>query len=387
MDIKTFLTYNLAPIAGLVFQLMILLLGKNFNKKEKIVFYVVLILEIAEIVCYDIELYYQKLTYPTIERTILSIAGYILRPMLIYPIVLLLKQDTKLKDSKLAYLDLIPLAIVIIVQQFVFFTDWVFYIDANGRWSGGTLHLNLVSPIVCYLYMAEIFVLIAMAKANDRKIGISLVIVLVIYSALSIAFESEFNIAGLGITGGVFSIVFLMFAIQMNRLNAMKDQLKVLSEIDGLSQINNRYYGEKLIDEAISNKKAGFFALVDLDDFKKINDTYGHMAGDEAIKKSAHAMKSFAQEGDVVMRLGGDEFAIYTSRIKTIEEFAKKADELFSQVKDIHIDASGGKVTIEASVGVAYYDGVSETTFDSLYHEADKKLYEAKTQKGNSIRY
>ena len=387
MDLKAFITYNLAPIAGIIFQLMILLLGKNFTKKEKIVFFVTVALEIAELVCYNIEFTLQSLDHRTTARVVFSAAGYIIRPALIYPFIYLLREDTKFKDNKLVYLDLIPLALVIFVQQLAFGTDWVFYFDANNNWHGGTMSLNWVSPIVCYLYMAETILYIILTKAYNRKISVSLVAVLLVYAASGIIFESEFDIHGLGITAAVFSIVFFMFSIQMNHLNAAKDDLKTLSETDSLSQLSNRYYGEKLIDEMLAKKQAGTFAIIDLDDFKHINDTYGHMAGDEAIVKFAKTLKDNLREDDIVMRLGGDEFAVYSTHSQNKEDGEKAVKNLFARVNSIRLDAAGDNFVIRASVGVAHYDGVSDATFDSLYHLADQKLYEAKAKDGNTICY
>ncbi len=387
MDFKTFITYNLAPIAGVVFQMMILLIGKNFTKKERIVFFATVGLEIAELVCYNIEFALQSLDHYTVWRVVMSAAGYIIRPALIYPFVYLLREDTMLKGNKLAFLDLFPLVVVVLVQQLAFGTDWVFYFDAQNNWHGGSLNLNWVSPIVCYFYMIETIVFIILTKTYNRKISVSLVAVLLVYAATAIIFESEYDIHGLGITAAVFSIVFFMFSIQANHLNAAKDDLKILSETDSLSQLSNRYYGEKLIDEKLAKKEAGTFAIIDLDDFKHINDTYGHMAGDEAIAKFAKTLKGNLKEDDIVMRLGGDEFAVYSTHSQSKEDGEVAVKNLFAQVNSIRLDAAGDNFVIRASVGVAHYDGIAEATFDSLYHLADRKLYEAKGKNGNTICY
>ena len=158
--------------------------------------------------------------------------------------------------------------------------------------------------------------------------------------------------------------------------------MKITSEVDALSQISNRYSGEKQIDSLVSKRTSGVFIVLDIDKFKYINDTYGHAIGDEAIIKVAAALrKSFGDE-DVVMRLGGDEFAIYSTR--TVDEIKEKEiiSNLFKQIDDIRLSCDND-FRIHISAGVVQYDGEEETSFDTLYRLADVKLYKAKKIEGN----
>jgi diguanylate cyclase (GGDEF)-like protein len=382
MTIEEFLTYNLAPIAGMVFQFIILLLGKSFTKLEKRVFILTLCLETVEIVSYNIEFALQSLDHPTTWRILFSMIGYMCRPALIYPFIYLLRRDTRFKDCPYFYLDLIPLALVVISQQFAFFTDWVFWFDEFNHWHSGTLRLNWLSYIACYLYLAETVFFIFATKMHNRKVSVALIVVLVAYAASAMAFETEFDIKSLGLTAAVFSIVFFIFSIQANHLNSATIELKRLSEVDSLSQLSNRYYGEKEIDRLVEQKKPGIFAIIDLDNFKHINDTYGHMTGDEAIVKVSQALKDGLAKDDVVMRLGGDEFAVYSLHALNAEEAKASINLLLDSLSSIKL-SSDPNYKVEASVGIASYDGLTPSSFDELYKIADANLYEAKKHSGN----
>lgn len=384
MTIDLFFEYNFSPIVGLIFQMVILLLGKNFTKKERAIFGLTLILEIFELLSYNFEFVFANMDTPTLWRTFFSICGYIARPALVYPFIILLKPKKNSFLDKLTYWDLIPLAVVVIIQQFAYGTQWVFYFTADNHFCRGPL--GYISQIVTIMYLVEASVEIITTKVLDKKISVGMVVVILAYIILAIIFESLFDIHSLGISSGVFSIVFFMFALQANHLTEARDKLKTLSEVDSLSKLSNRYFGEQQIDQAIANKTAGFFALLDIDNFKTINDTYGHDIGDEAIKKVAQALKNTVADNDILMRLGGDEFAIYSINVKTYEEAEKGVLKIFDAIHEIRLSADKD-YRINISIGLTQYDGDTESTFDKLYKLADNKLYEAKNFKGSHVCY
>ena len=376
MDIQEFVEYNFAPIIGLLFQFVILMYGKTFNKREKAVFFVSLGLQILEITSYNIEFYYSSLSYWNVQRIIFSIIGYIVRPALLYPFVYLLRKESGKKWPKWVYIDLIPLILVAVIQQFAYFTDWVFYFSEDNIFHRGPL--GFVSMYVTIFYMLEVATQIVLTKVINKKFNAGLIIVILMYVVLAMVFESILNIRSLGINAGVFSIVFFMFSLQTNNLNETSLKLKTLSEIDSLSQISNRYSGERRIDELVKEKVAGCFAVLDIDNFKSINDTYGHAVGDEAIIKFATLLKETFGDDNVIMRLGGDEFAIYMPKCSNNDELIST---FLKKLRDVRL-SSDSSFRITTSYGTAVYDGEKETTFDELYKIADVKLYEAKKAKG-----
>lgn len=377
MTIDLFVEYNFAPIIGLIFQLIFLLYGKTFNKREKIVFFVSLALQSIEIISYNLELYCALLDHWNIWRVIFSIVGYIIRPALIYPFIYLLRKESKTKWPKLVYLDLIPLAACIIVQQLAYFTKLVFYFSEDNIFHRGPL--GYFSMAVTIFYLIEAGTQIVLTKVLNKKFNVGLIIVILSYVVLAMLFESIFDIKSLGINAGIFSIVFFMFSLQTNNLNEATEKMKVLSEVDSLSQLSNRYSGEKQIDNLVAKRIAGSFMVLDIDNFKSINDTYGHAIGDEAIVKLAETLKNTFDKKDVIMRLGGDEFAIFSEKDLDKEGLLK---QLFDHIDEIRLSCDQD-FRMSASVGIANFNGEEETSFDKLYREADIKLYEAKKNKGN----
>jgi len=155
------------------------------------------------------------------------------------------------------------------------------------------------------------------------------------------------------------------------------EDLRRRSEFDLLTDINNRFSFEKHLDAQIAaaRQRAGIFALVyiDLDDFKLVNDQYGHRVGDLYLQAVAERMKRQLRSGDMLARLGGDEFAALLPMIHNRGE----ADEIRLRLErsfDDPITIEGSQLCGSASVGIALYpeDG---TTPDSLLSSADAAMY------------
>jgi diguanylate cyclase (GGDEF)-like protein len=155
------------------------------------------------------------------------------------------------------------------------------------------------------------------------------------------------------------------------------------SEFDLLTNTHNRASLDKQMDARIENARqsAGIFGLIyiDLDDFKQINDVFGHQAGDLFLKEVARRMRQQLRPGDVLARLGGDEFAALVPVAHAradVEEIALRLERSF----DNPFDAGGCVLRGAASVGLALYpeDG---STKDSLLSAADAAMYVAKKTK------
>jgi diguanylate cyclase (GGDEF)-like protein len=155
------------------------------------------------------------------------------------------------------------------------------------------------------------------------------------------------------------------------------------SEFDLLTDIHNRFSLEKhlyaLIEEA--RQKAGIFGLIyiDLDEFKQVNDLYGHQVGDLYLQEAATRMKRQLRSRDLLARLGGDEFAILVPMVHNrtdVEEIAGRVERCF----DVPFTLEGLVLGGSASVGLALYpqDGATK---DSLLSAADAAMYAAKHSK------
>ena len=160
---------------------------------------------------------------------------------------------------------------------------------------------------------------------------------------------------------------------------------------DALTGIYNRRGGEHLISNYVANGVTGAFMLVDIDNFKHINDQYGHAAGDETLKAIAKALQENFRETDVVMRMGGDEFIVYAVGMADINHVMERLERTKASLHMIHPDMSGGGEYVTASIGCVINLG-SYPDYDSLSATADKLLYLVKEEgkdnyKCSSIEY
>ena len=160
--------------------------------------------------------------------------------------------------------------------------------------------------------------------------------------------------------------------------------LKDLASRDPLTGLLNRRSGEHLLkqydDEKRQSKKLLCLIMIDVDNFKKINDTFGHAIGDHILKSSSQLLKNKARNTDSVIRWGGEEFLIIVpdSGLKDALEFAERIRISIEQ----HTDSEVGRIT--ASFGVAELR-LDESTA-SLLHRADKALYKAKLDGKNCVK-
>lgn len=154
---------------------------------------------------------------------------------------------------------------------------------------------------------------------------------------------------------------------------------------DYLTKLYNRRYfyqqGESLYKSLKSKKESAFMAMLDIDHFKSINDTYGHDIGDEALKAIAGLLKK-ASKHQLVARLGGEEFAIFITGIS--EQQTIKLLEVFSKVlsKTPVALEDGGSFNMTVSIGLT---NQFSSSFDDMLRQSDELLYQAKQNGRNQI--
>jgi diguanylate cyclase (GGDEF)-like protein len=163
-------------------------------------------------------------------------------------------------------------------------------------------------------------------------------------------------------------------------------ELEKLTYIDPLTGAFNRRYFEKILEEKIREAKEGqgSFALsiFDLDNFKKINDRYGHDMGDEILKKLAHLVREQLRKEDLFFRIGGEEFALLLSPAIRMDEIRSTAEGLRQSVEN-ELPEEGMPVTI--SMGVALYHEGDDVT--SLFRRADHAMYHSKERGKNRVTF
>ncbi len=197
-----------------------------------------------------------------------------------------------------------------------------------------------------------------------------------------------------------FASILLTFIMYMNEfalesayeklLDTRKREEKYIKELhelsitDPLTQLYNRRYFTEMVPKLLSfakRKKLSLtFFILDIDDFKLYNDSYGHVKGDEALQKISKLLKNHIQRGDdFVFRLGGEEFGgIILS--ENINETQKWINSICTLIKDLQIehDLSTTSKYMTVSIGISNTCKSKDINVDKLYALADKALYSAK---------
>ena len=169
--------------------------------------------------------------------------------------------------------------------------------------------------------------------------------------------------------------------------NSYHEEIYRLTTVDGLTQVYNKRYFLETLDREISRAQRYHrplaLALFDIDFFKKINDTYGHLAGDAVLKQMATLIKARTRRDDIFARYGGEEFAIVLPELD-LEHAMAMGEKLRRLIERADFTFEEHDIAVTISVGVAiYHEGDDPAT---LVKRADTQLYEAKGSGRNCVR-
>jgi diguanylate cyclase (GGDEF)-like protein/PAS domain S-box-containing protein len=166
----------------------------------------------------------------------------------------------------------------------------------------------------------------------------------------------------------------------------MEEDLRALSLTDELTGLYNRRGFFTLTDQLLKlarrQKKGIFMLYADIDNLKKINDTFGHKEGDMALIETADILKKNYRESDIIARIGGDEFVIIP--IGTTGDNIDIITSRFEKSIEIYNSKSKREYNLSLSYGLTYYDPENPCSIDELLTQADKIMYEHKRHKKNS---
>jgi two-component system, cell cycle response regulator len=169
--------------------------------------------------------------------------------------------------------------------------------------------------------------------------------------------------------------------------NAYHEEIYRLTTVDGLTQISNkRFFMESLereIARAHRYQRAMSLAMFDIDHFKRINDTYGHLAGDYVLKQLASAVKQKIRREDLFARYGGEEFAIILPEI-TLAAALTFSEKVRQVVEEHEFRFENTSIDVTISMGVADADA-DVRDVDELIKRADERLYAAKAAGRNRV--
>lgn len=171
---------------------------------------------------------------------------------------------------------------------------------------------------------------------------------------------------------------------QLMKRTQQMEMATLKSLTDALTGLHNRDYLEKKLQELLDEGHAGALFMIDLDNFKEINDTYGHIVGDKTLQLFAEVLKNYSREDDIICRLAGDEFVTFYPELTEREIAAKKAGDIIHTFSE-KMGALGYPGVVSVSIGIMLAKGGEE--FTNLYNMADKSLYYVKNNGKNAYHF
>ncbi|MFW6678741.1 GGDEF domain-containing protein [Lacrimispora sp. AGF001] len=159
---------------------------------------------------------------------------------------------------------------------------------------------------------------------------------------------------------------------------AREEQLLLKSLKDGLTGVYNKSAFEYRVDELLKGDSESWLCMIDIDNFKEINDSYGHPTGDRILMKVGGMLCDLFPEPDLVGRVGGDEFVVFTSE----PDVYKRAEKLLKRAKK---SVPEGEGRLSVSIGIVSSTGKKEENYQRLFSQADRAMYYAKQAGKNRI--
>ncbi|WP_154172201.1 GGDEF domain-containing protein [Vibrio metoecus] len=168
-------------------------------------------------------------------------------------------------------------------------------------------------------------------------------------------------------------------------------ELEHLTHMDHLTQVYNRYAMDSLLPQALDiarlDKMSAAILMIDIDCFKEYNDGYGHIQGDEVLRKISQTLRRWKSNLELCFRYGGDEFLIFMTGAN-IELCQQRAEELMGMIANLHIPHHSSRVSdhVTITIGIRHCDLIErEMTAEKLVSVADKALFHAKHQQRGTI--
>ena len=193
-------------------------------------------------------------------------------------------------------------------------------------------------------------------------------------------FQTSFYLINIGVT---VTIVLAATFFYSKETEKVWKSLEYSNNHDALTGLYNRRFLERYIEEIPYGSRTDFVvAMVDIDFFKKVNDTYGHEAGDKVLRKVASCLQDTAGTVNLAVRWGGEEFILYFPD-NTQEEVYKKMEQLRQEVESLVIQAAGCHIRITITSGIAC--GLADSNYEKVIRSADEKLYLGKQRGRNRV--
>lgn len=166
----------------------------------------------------------------------------------------------------------------------------------------------------------------------------------------------------------------------LSKARVKTEEAQQMALQDALTGLPNRVSFEQSLDHGLIQAKRHGWGLavlfIDIDNFKSVNDSYGHDLGDQVLLMVANRLKSFVRDEDIVSRWGGDEFVCLLMEVKQEADAILLAEKMVNRIAEAY-EFDGAVLSIIASIGIAIYPADGDTS-DILFKNADTAMYKAK---------
>ena len=346
---------NFLPIGIILFLVVFLLFNYTYEQELTKQFVIPLVLLVCLIIDDNIDYYLLNGRSTSLFHVLTAVLGYNIRIFLMLSLILIASRNASKRERMLLF---IPAIINLCITCLAFFTKLVFWYGPDGAAVRGPLSYT---PHVTSLVYALVLFWYAFRSHQQGKTHEGIIIAIAVILCLAGTFaETKFALRGIliGVIAMDVTFYYLYIHIEYFKVDILTGTLNRLS-----------FYAD--IENYKQKRTSVYILSVDLNGLKQINDTYGHTAGDEAIKYAANFIRSVIPSNARLYRIGGDEFVV----------LYPKDGSAYSLSSELMEKARGAKYTF--AVGEALWE--TQYTFEKAYSEADAKMYACKKkQKGLS---
>jgi diguanylate cyclase (GGDEF)-like protein len=251
--------------------------------------------------------------------------------------------------------------------------------EAASGWAAGAGGLRLTIPMMLLGAMA-FAALLAIAQLR-RYLGPLQTLTAATRQLSASNFEVELHIR----TDDELADLGADFNRMARSLREQHGELQRRAQIDGLTALGNRDFFRQQLRECIRSGRSSALLYIDLDEFKKVNDSAGHEAGDTLLQEVAGRLRACSEPTDTVARLGGDEFAVMLGGESGADRAAAAAARIL-QAMQAPLVVAGTERRLSASIGIALIPAHGETV-DLLLRNADIAMYQAKERGRNAVAF
>ncbi len=289
-----------------------------------------------------------------------------------YFFYLVIKRDTSEKSMLAAYFEILLFSVL---SEVALGPEYGFYLYIIGM-SASVFYLLPSYVNKRFLYQSAGIVLVLLLEAVIMVTGIR--------------FDGVRNAAGLyqpaiflGNIGITATIVLAAAFFYSKEIEAVWGTLNYNMHHDTLTDLYNRRFLEDEIRHLPEGKRREFvICMMDIDFFKRVNDTYGHEAGDVVLTRVASCLKDTAGKDNMAVRWGGEEFILYFPGMKEDQAY-RLTEQLRRRIEEMVIETDGQKIHVTITGGIAA--GLPGSNYEKVIKSADEKLYIGKQQGRNRV--